>query len=300
MPLLSIGLVRLNADGSAKLDSKGEQICIYSAGSCHRICGHAYRLEFRPRQPVGDSPGDRPGVHRAADGQHSHVFQHRRRTEHGHPCRRRPPGGAGCCAVQPSQQRAAVHRPATDPAPGCSNPNPSCVARISAAFDNNGTGVRGCIRAVIDALLLDPEQGRRQPEPANGKLREPIVHFVPWTHTFHLTAPPGKWNIPDPSDPAGRRGQSPLHAPSVFNFFAPNIVPSIGLWATTASARQSFTSATGPRSGVISVYGWHLSSTASSIRMKLRTHDQPPAPLAVWIDHIHRTGNILYIPSPSI
>ena len=43
------------------------------------------------------------------------------------------------------------------------NPSPAYVARISAVFANNGSGVRGDLQAVVRAILLDPEaRGPRQ------------------------------------------------------------------------------------------------------------------------------------------
>ncbi len=108
-----------------------------------------------------------------------------------------------------------------------SNPSPAYVARVSAAFANNGTGVRGDLKAVIKAILLD-EEARRAPaavETTRGKLREPLVRFVQWARTFGLNSPTGIWNIGNVSDPATRLSQSPMRAPSVFNFFRPGYVP---------------------------------------------------------------------------
>ena len=36
-----------------------------------------------------------------------------------------------------------------------SNPSPDYIARVAAVFDNNGAGVRGDLRAVVRAILLD-------------------------------------------------------------------------------------------------------------------------------------------------
>jgi len=108
-----------------------------------------------------------------------------------------------------------------------SNPSPAYVSRVSAVFNNNGAGVRGDLKAVIKAVLLD-EEARRAPgasETTRGKLREPIVRFVQWARTFKLASPNGLWNIGNLSDPATRLGQSPLRSPSVFNFFRPGYVP---------------------------------------------------------------------------
>ena len=42
-----------------------------------------------------------------------------------------------------------------------SNPSPAYVARVAAAFNNNGTGVRGDLKAVVKAVLLRPRSARR-------------------------------------------------------------------------------------------------------------------------------------------
>ena len=108
-----------------------------------------------------------------------------------------------------------------------SNPSPAYVGRVAAVFANNGRGLRGDLRAVVRAVLLDDE-ARRAPaasDTARGKLREPIVRFVQWARTFKLDSPTGLWNVGNLSDPATRLGQSPLRSPSVFNFFRPGYVP---------------------------------------------------------------------------
>ena len=108
-----------------------------------------------------------------------------------------------------------------------SNPSPAYVARVAAAFNNNGAGVRGDMRAVIRAILLDDEA--RAPAgltaPGFGKLREPMLRLVQWGRTFGLESAKGSWKIGDLSDPGSRLGQSPLRSPSVFNFFRPGYVP---------------------------------------------------------------------------
>ena len=105
-----------------------------------------------------------------------------------------------------------------------SNPSPAYVARVAAAF--NG-GVRGDLRAVIRAVLLDPEARTASPptDPNWGKVREPVLRFVQWARTFTASSSTDVWGIGDTTDPATRLGQSPLRSPSVFNFFRPGYVP---------------------------------------------------------------------------
>jgi len=72
--------------------------------------------------------------------------------------------------------------------------------------------------------LLDTEARdlNKLADPKWGKQREPVIRFANFLRAFNVTSPSGLnhiWNL-DSSD-AGL-GQSPLLAPSVFNFFSPN------------------------------------------------------------------------------
>jgi uncharacterized protein (DUF1800 family) len=108
-----------------------------------------------------------------------------------------------------------------------SNPSPAYVTRVATAFNNNGKGVRGDLKAVIRAILLDPEARGEEyiGLPNGGKLREPMLRFVQWARTFKASSLAGTWKIPDLSDPASRLAQSPLRSPSVFNYFRPGYTP---------------------------------------------------------------------------
>ncbi len=108
-----------------------------------------------------------------------------------------------------------------------SNPSGNYVARVAAVFANNGQGTRGDLRAVVRAVLLDPEardRGQLQ-SPSWGKLREPVQRFVHWARAFGATSTGQAWDVGDLSDPGSRLGQSPLRSPSVFNFYRPGYVP---------------------------------------------------------------------------
>ncbi len=108
-----------------------------------------------------------------------------------------------------------------------SNPSPAYVARVAAVFNNDGKGVRGNIRAVVRALLLDDEARSAAIAMGTsfGKLREPILRLSGWARAYSATSPSGAWAIGNTSDPASRLAQSPLRSPSVFNFFRPGYVP---------------------------------------------------------------------------
>jgi uncharacterized protein (DUF1800 family) len=109
----------------------------------------------------------------------------------------------------------------------CSNPSPAYVRRVAAVFDNDGSGVKGNLRAVLKAILLDDEArgSASLADARSGKLREPVLRFTAWARAFGATSPSDAWAIGNTSDPATRLGQSPLRSPSVFNFFRPGYVP---------------------------------------------------------------------------
>ncbi|MBS0452880.1 MAG: DUF1800 domain-containing protein [Proteobacteria bacterium] len=110
-----------------------------------------------------------------------------------------------------------------------SNPSPDYVGRVAAVFDNNGAGVRGDMRSVFAAVVLDNEA--RSPaglsNPDFGRLREPMLRLVQWARTFGATSTLGTWPIGNTTSPSGTSflGQSPLRSPSVFNFYRPGYVP---------------------------------------------------------------------------
>ena len=109
----------------------------------------------------------------------------------------------------------------------CSNPSPAYITRVATVFNNDGTGVKGNLKAVVKAILLDDEarSSARLTDPNFGKLREPILRLTGWGRAFKASSPSNAWAIGNTSDPGTRLGQSPLRSGSVFNFFRPGYVP---------------------------------------------------------------------------
>ncbi len=108
-----------------------------------------------------------------------------------------------------------------------SNPSPAYIARISATFEDNGQGVRGDMKAVVKAILMDPEARDCEwiDDPISGKLREPLVRAIQLYKSFDLTNNSGLyWNLG-----IGLQeyvDQHVLASPSVFNFFLPDYQPN--------------------------------------------------------------------------
>jgi uncharacterized protein (DUF1800 family) len=123
-----------------------------------------------------------------------------------------------------------------------SNPSAGYVDRVAKIFNNNGSGVRGDLRAVFKAILLDDEATNATglTSPTFGKVREPVLRFTQWARNFGATSRTGNWTIANLSNPGTSLGQSPLRAPSVFNFYRPGYVPANTAIATNALVAPEF------------------------------------------------------------
>jgi uncharacterized protein (DUF1800 family) len=108
-----------------------------------------------------------------------------------------------------------------------SNPSPAYVQRVAAAFADNGQGVRGDMRTVLRAVLLDAEARDASAAAGDtaGKLREPIVRLANWLRAFNAGSASGRFLIGNTDSAGSSLGQSPMRSSSVFNFFRPGYTP---------------------------------------------------------------------------
>lgn len=116
-----------------------------------------------------------------------------------------------------------------------SDPTPAYVGRVASVFNNNGNGVRGDMKAVIKAILLDPEaRGDVKTDPNYGKLREPVQLATNYARIFGVRSADGA-SLSDGNLTRGRsefNNMSQVHfmSPTVFNFFPPDYsVPGTAL-----------------------------------------------------------------------
>jgi uncharacterized protein (DUF1800 family) len=116
-----------------------------------------------------------------------------------------------------------------------SNPSSAYLARIARVFNNNGNGVKGDLKAVVRAILLDPEarNDRYLVDPSFGKAKEPLLAITQLLRAIHVL-PLNGWNSIENVTMSGiywfrapqrRLGQGALRSPSVFNFYRPNHIP---------------------------------------------------------------------------
>jgi uncharacterized protein (DUF1800 family) len=135
-----------------------------------------------------------------------------------------------------------------------SNPSRAYVGRVSAAFANNGRGVRGDMAAVIRAILLDPEArdgNLAVTSPTWGRLKEPVIRVTNIYRALEATPSNGDWNFLWNNGGEDGIGQAPFSAPSVFNYYRPGFVP-----AETAIARAGMVAPELQITNEVSTIGW--------------------------------------------
>ena len=102
-----------------------------------------------------------------------------------------------------------------------SNPSPQYVAAVASAF--NSAGARGDMKAVVKAVLMNPEA--RSVSSTSGKLREPVLKLSAYLRAFPFKSDSGDYKVGNTDNPGTALGQTPMRSPSVFNFYRPGYVP---------------------------------------------------------------------------
>jgi uncharacterized protein (DUF1800 family) len=126
-----------------------------------------------------------------------------------------------------------------------STPSPAYVSRISAVFADNGNGVRGDMKAVIRAILLDQEAraGDTNSSYDGGHLREPILFITGMMRALNFSNTDVNGAYFNLSNYSSTLGERPYRANSVFNFFPPDyVIPGTTLNAPEFGNENSATS----------------------------------------------------------
>ena len=155
-----------------------------------------------------------------------------------------------------------------------SNPSPAYVKRVADVFDSGtfssngftfGNGQRGDLRALIAAILLDPE-ARRGDDPAqtfvsDGKLREPILWVTGIFRMLGATSDGGRV-INDTAN----MGQRYLFPPTVFSYFSPDFAVNTPGGAVPGPELQLHTTATSlTRANFINTIAYNSNLGSTSI-----------------------------------
>ncbi|WP_372526799.1 DUF1800 family protein [Piscinibacter sp.] len=249
MQLFSIGLYELNPDGTVKTDANGKPIETYTQDDISGLAkvftgwswyagpnlsdrsrsrffgnfgaGEGLERDWRPMQPYNNYANN-TDFHSAS----VKTFLGQTIAAQSAPD---PEGDLKVALdtlfnhpnVGPFIGRQLIQRMVT------SNPSPAYVGRVAARFNDNGSGVRGDMKAVWSAVLLDPEaRAVNLADAGYGKLREPVLRLANFLRAFKATSTSGRFlSIDNTDDPAARLAQTPMRSPSVFNYFRPGYTP---------------------------------------------------------------------------
>jgi uncharacterized protein (DUF1800 family) len=266
MQLLTIGLHELNADGTLKLDGQGRPIETYSNDDVMALAkvftGWSWAFpdaELTEWNFLWGAPDYRAAYDRQIDvpkmkaypGQHStaeKVFFS------GKPAMTVIPAGSSAQQSLAMALDALFRHPNVGPFISrqliqhlvTSHPSPAYVARVAAVFANNGSGVRGDLAAVVNAILLDSE-ARTAGAASVAKVREPVLRVTHWMRAFSAVSTSGEYMLTYDLE---TQLQRPLSAPSVFGYFRPGYVPpntAFSATATTVPGLQITNESTSPR-----------------------------------------------------
>ncbi len=223
MQLFSIGLVKLNPDGSVQRDTEGNALPTYTQDDVKELAlamtGWGY-----PTKP--GSTARWPTKQYFVGPMVSYDEFHDRTEKRFLGGLVIPAGGTARSDMTAALDGLAAH-PNVGPFMAIrlihslvkSNPSPEYVARVAAVFADNGHGVRGDLKAVVKAVLMDDEA--RHPATGNatdGKLREPMLYLSTVLRALDGQLQPTKglkgWETRE-------MAQRVLEPPSVFNYFSP-------------------------------------------------------------------------------
>lgn len=235
MQLMSIGLFELNNDGTQKLDSSSNPIPTYTAADISNLAKVFTGFSWYAATPTnstfaGGGRNDASFVTPMIAYPNFHSTSEKRFLGTVIPASATsdPAGDLKIALdtifnhpnVGPFIGKQMIQRLVT------SNPSPAYVNRVANVFNNNGSGVRGDMAAVVRAVLLDSEaRNMSAGVDANfGKLREPIIRMTGLMRALNATSTNGLWPVGSTSASTSL-GQSPMASPSVFNFFRPGYTP---------------------------------------------------------------------------
>jgi uncharacterized protein (DUF1800 family) len=232
MQLFTVGLFKLNIDGTAVVGNDGNPVPTYSQadveGLSNVLTGWSFksvdantaenswlyaRDEKNPMQAYSQHHDTEAktiigGVTVPAGGTAASDLKIALDTLFNHP------------NVGPFIGRQLIQRLVT------SNPSQGYVQRVATVFNNDGTGVRGNLLAVAKAILTDPEAVNPGGN-SYGKVREPLLRLTNLWRAFNASNAQGQaleWQVQ--SQGITTLGQYPLYSPTVFNFFKPDFQPS--------------------------------------------------------------------------
>ena len=242
MQLFTIGLYQLNNDGTQKLDGSGNPIPTYSntdvMGMAAVFTGFSWQIPGDTTeagwsnccQYVGSGFGEELLPMTSYSDHHSTVEKDFLGVTIAASSNPDPNGDLKIALdtlfnhpnLPPFFCRQLIEHMVT------SNPSPAYVNRVATVFEDDGTGTRGNMQAVITAILTDSEARTTSAAVANpqyGKVRESLLRYTEWARAFSAQSRNGGYWLGSTEDPIYGLGEMTLRSPTVFNWFAPGYVP---------------------------------------------------------------------------
>jgi len=233
MQLFTIGLYLLNPDGSTQNDSSGNPLPTYQLTDVVNLANAFTGWSSAP-VPGSGHTGDLAWQYDTNETTPMVAYEDHHDTD-----AKTIIGGVSLPAGQPTAAdlKTALdtlfNHPNVGPFIGkqliqrlvTSNPSPAYVQRVTQIFNNDGTGTRGNLLAVAEAILTDPEAIAAGTSKSYGKLREPLLRVTALWRAFNAYAyNSGKQeNDPELLLYANQLfNEYPLYSPSVFNFYRPD------------------------------------------------------------------------------
>ena len=253
MQLFSIGLHKLNLDGTVQLDDRGRPAETYTADDVSNLARVFTGYNFDYSRPKFTSPKPpHQTVNHIDTARGRMVFDPNQHSL----LEKRFLGVTIPAGTQgPESLRIALDTLANHPTTApflcrqfiqrmvTSNPSPAYVQRVAQVFNNNGNGVRGDLKAVLRAILLDDEALNAANLASNtfGKLRSPVLRIAQWARTFKARSIYGTWKMSLwDGNPPTDASQYPLNPPSVFSYYRPGYVPPGTAMATAGATAPEF------------------------------------------------------------
>jgi uncharacterized protein (DUF1800 family) len=233
MQLFSIGLWQLNPDGSRKKDAMGNDIPTYEQADISGMSRVFTGWSWGNQATTDDNFrwGDSGTWHIPMQGYPGFHSSSEKRIINGVVI----PANTAAPASLKIALDTLFNHPNVGPFIGSqlikrlvtSNPSPAYISRVSAVFADNGSGVRGDMKAVWRAVLLDPDarDASKISQPTWGKLREPILRYAHFLRSFNVKSDSTKYTIWNLEELSASLGQNPMRAPSVFNWYRPDYAP---------------------------------------------------------------------------
>ncbi len=187
LQLFSVGLKRLHPDGTLILDTAGLPVATYGQDN---VVGFAHTFTGWTYSTGGSANYVTPMVVITGDHDTGEKLLLENAILPANPA----PSAASAGDELKASHDVIFHHPNTGPFIGrqliqrlvTANPSPGYIYRVASAFEDDGSGVRGDMKAVLRAILLDPEARNAAPrqQPGFGKLKEPVLRATQVIRAF--------------------------------------------------------------------------------------------------------------------